>query len=85
MYILRTHLLEDPNVVFYYKGTAKEHGVPFALNTIVSFEPSSALVFNDEKTAMELCERLNLDKQALANTGYSEFKVMTTTLCDLYI
>lgn len=76
MYILRTHLLEDPNVVFYYKGTAKEHGVPFALNTIVTFEPSSALEFNDEKTVMELCERLNLDKQSLAAAGYSEFELI---------
>ena len=76
MYILRIHLLEDPNVVFYYKGTAKEHGVPFALNTIVSFEPSSALLFNDEKTAMELCERLNLDKLELTNAGYSEYIVI---------
>ena len=63
-------------MVFYYKGTAKEHGVPFALNTIVSFEPSSALLFNDEKTAMELCERLNLDKLELTNAGYSEYIVI---------
>ena len=76
MYILRTHLLEDPNVVFYYKGTDKEHGVPFALNTIVAFEPSSALEFNDKKTAMELCEHLNLDKQSLAAAGYSEFELI---------
>ena len=76
MYILRTHLLEDPDVVFYYKGTAKEHGVPFALNTIVSFEPSSAIVFNDEKTAMELCERLNLDKLELTKAGYSDYVVI---------
>lgn len=76
MYILRTHLLEDPDVVFYYKGKDKEHGVPFALNTIVAFEPSSALEFNDKKTAMELCEHLNLDKQSLAAAGYSEFELI---------
>lgn len=63
-------------MVFYYKGTAKEHGVPFALNAIVSFESSNALVFNDKKTALELCERLNLDKLELTKAGYSEFEVM---------
>lgn len=76
MHILRTHLLENPDVVFYYNGTATEDGVPFALNTIVSFKPSSALVFYDEKTAMELCERLNLDKLELTKAGYSEYVII---------
>lgn len=47
MYILRTRLLENPNVSFYYKGTATEEGVPFALNTIVGFEPSDELQFDN--------------------------------------
>lgn len=55
MYILRTHLLENPDVVFYYKGTAKEHGVPFALNTIVAFEQYDAVVFDCKSTAKALC------------------------------
>ncbi len=76
MYILRTQLLENPEVSLYYKGTAREEGVPFALNTIIAFEPSRALVFNDEKTAMELCEHLNLDKQSLADAGYSEYVII---------
>ena len=74
MYILRTHLLENPDVVFYYKGTASEIGVPFALNTIVAFEPADAMMF-DKQTAIELCKRLNLDKLELTKAGYSEFVV----------
>ena len=75
MYILRTHLLDNPNVVFYYKGTAKEHGVPFALNTIIAFEPIDAMIFNLQM-AMELCKRLNVDKHSLADAGYSEFEII---------
>jgi len=78
MYILRTHLLEDPNVVFYYKGTANEHGVPFALNTIVAFEPAGAMMFN-KQAAMELCMRLNQEKASLVQVGYSEFGVSAST------
>lgn len=85
MHILKTHLLENPVVSLYYKGTAREEGVPFALNTIIVFDLSSAFEFEDEQDAATLCNRPNLDKQSLANTGYSEFKVMTTTKCDLYI
>ena len=79
MYILRTHLLENPDVVFYYKGTAKEHGVPFALNTIVSFSSSYALFFENEYIANSLCEKLNAQKQTLIKVGYSEFEVISTT------
>lgn len=75
MYILRTHLLESPDVVFYYKGTAKEDGVPFALNTIVAFEPADAMMFN-KLTAMELCNKLNLDKIELSDAGFSEYVVI---------
>ena len=75
MYILRTHLLENPNVSFYYKDTAIEKGVPFALNTIVGFEPSDALQFDDKKTAIALCKKLNLETSSLARVGYSEFEV----------
>lgn len=77
MYILRTRLLENPNVSFCYKGTATEEGVPFALNTIVGFEPSDALQFDDKKTAIALCKKLNIDKSILAKVGYSEFEIIT--------
>lgn len=76
MYILRTHLLEDPDVVFYYQGTAKEQGVPFALNTIVSFEPANAAAFYSRGGAIWLCDKLNQDKESLARVGYSEFEVV---------
>ena len=75
MYILRTYLLENPEVVFYYKGTAKEWGVPFALNTIMAFEPSDAYIFIDEQEAKVVISRLNLDKLLLYKYGYSEFKL----------
>lgn len=75
MYILRTHLLENPDVVFYYKGTASEIGVPFALNTIIAFEPADAMMLN-KQAAMELCKCLNVDKQSLADAGYSEFEII---------
>ena len=80
MYILRTRLLENPNVSFYYKGTATEEGVPFALNTIVGFEPSDALQFDNKKTAIALCKKLNLDTSSLARVGYSEFEVCSLSI-----
>ena len=75
MHILRTHLLENPDVSFYYKGTAREIGVPFALNTIVAFKPYDAFIFTNEQEAIELNNRLNLDKQILYKYGYTEFEV----------
>ena len=75
MYILRTHLLENPNVSLYYKGIAREEGVPFALNTIVAFEPADAMMFN-KQTALALCEKLNQDKSALKTASYTEFEVV---------
>ena len=75
MYVLRIRLLDNPDVSFYYNGTATEEGVPFALNTIVAFEPLDAVIFEDKQTAIALCEKLNLDNSALAKVGYSEFEV----------
>ena len=77
MYILRTRLLEKPDVSFYYKGTSREDGVPFSLNTIVGFEPSDALQFDDKKTAIALCKKLNLDTSSLARLGYSVFETIS--------
>ncbi len=71
-YVLRTHLLEKPEVVFYYKGTAKEQGVPFALNTIIAIDPSEAMLFNVQ-SAIRFCKRLNLNKYELIEAGFSEF------------
>ena len=75
-YILRTHLIDSPGVFFYYKGTSREKGVPFALNTIVGFEATDAVVFDNSQTAKTICRRLNVDRQALADAGYSEFELI---------
>ena len=75
MYLLRTHLLDNPDVSFYYKGTARVEGVSFALNTIVGFEPIDAMKFDNERTAIALLEKLNFNKQELIMVGYSEFEV----------
>ena len=82
MYILRTHLLENPDVVFYYKGTDREKGVSLALNTIVAFEPSDALVFDNGQVAINYCNLLNQDKQALVSNGYSKFEIVTENVTE---
>lgn len=74
-YVLKSKLAENPNVTFYYKGTADEQGVPLVLNTIVAFTISDALVM-DENKAYRLCKELNRDKEFLISTGYTEFEVI---------
>ena len=74
-YVLRSKLAENPNVTFYYKDTADERNVPLALNTIVAFEMSDALVMEKEQ-AYKVCEELNRDKGSLISTGYTEFEVV---------
>ncbi len=74
-YVLRSKLAENPNVTFYYKGIADEHGVPLALNTIVAFDMSDALAMTKDN-AYRFCEELNRDKAVLASTGYTEFEVI---------
>lgn len=74
-FVLRSKLAENPNVTFYYKGTADERGVPLALNTIVAFDMSDALVVDEDK-AYRLRGKLNRDKVFLISTGYTEFEVI---------
>lgn len=74
-FVLRSKLAENPNVTFYYKGTADERGVPLALNTIVAFDMSDALVVDEDK-AYRLRGELNRDKVFLISTGYTEFEVI---------
>ena len=74
-HVLRTKLAENPNVTFYYKGTADEPNVPMALNTLVAFDMSDALVMEKEQ-ACKVCEKLNRDKGSLISTGYTEFEVV---------
>ena len=75
-YVIKTALVGKPDVVFYFKGTAIEEGVSFAMNTIVGFDVSEAMVFHDKKDAVQLCEKLNQDKELLIDNGYMEFTVI---------
>ena len=75
-HVIRTHLRENPEVVFYYKGTAKEQGVSLALNTIAALDLSDAHIFIDRSDARSLCQKLNLDKSTLLAAGYTEFEVI---------
>ena len=58
-YVIKTHLINKPEITFYYKGTANEEGASFAMNTIVGFVISDATVFHDKEGAVQLCEKLN--------------------------
>ena len=71
--MISTHLIDNPNITFYYKGTADEEGVSFAMNTIVGFDISDAMVFHDKEDAARLCEKLNEDEGSLLNNGFGVF------------
>ena len=77
-YVITTHLIDNPKITFYYKGTADEKGVSFAMNTIVGFDISDAMVFKDKEDAERLCEKLNEDKEGLLKNGYEAFVVEKT-------
>lgn len=74
-YVLKTALVGKPDVVFYYKGTAHEEGVSLAMNTIVGFDISDAMVFYDKEDAIQLCEKLNKDGKVLLKYGYESFEI----------
>ena len=74
-YVITTHLIDNPKITFYYKGTANEEGVSFAMNTIVGFDISDAMVFHDKEDAIQLCEKLNQDEEILLKNGYGAFVV----------
>ena len=74
-YVIRTHLKDNPKITFYYKGTAKEEGVSFAMNTIVGFDISDATVFHDKEGAVQLCEKLNEDEGSLLKYGFEVFEL----------
>lgn len=73
-YVITTHLMDNPKVTFYYKGTAHEEGVSFAMNTVVGFDISDAMVFHDEEYAIQLCEKLNEDEGSLLKYGFEVFE-----------
>lgn len=74
-YVIKTHLIDKPEITFYYKGTANEEGASFAMNTIVGFDISDATVFHDVEDAVQLCEKLNEDRESLLICGYETFLV----------
>lgn len=74
-YVITTHLIDNPKITFYYKGTANEEGVSFAMNTIVGFDISDAMVFYDKEDAIQFCEKLNEDRETLLKNGYGAFVV----------
>lgn len=74
-YVITTHLIDNPKITFYYKGTANEEGVSFAMNTIVGFDISDSKVFHDKEDAIQLCEKLNQDRKVLLKYGYEPFEM----------
>ncbi len=74
-YVITTHLIDNPKITFYYKGTADEEGVSFAMNTIVGFDISDAMVFYDKEDAVQLCDKLNKDRKVLLKYGYEPFEM----------
>lgn len=77
-YVIKTALVGKTDVVFYFKGTAHEEGVSFAMNTIVGFDISEAKVFHDKDEALQLCEKLNQDKDSLLKYGFEVFELQIT-------
>ncbi len=74
-FVITTHLIDNPKISFYYKGTADEDGVSFAMNTIVGFDISDAMVCHDKEDAERLCERLNEDREGLFKYGFKVFEL----------
>ena len=73
--MITTHLIDNPKITFYYKGTANEEGVSFAMNTIVGFDISDAMVFHDKEDAIQLCDKLNKDEDSLLKYGFGKFGI----------
>lgn len=74
-YVITTHLIDNPKITFYYKGTANEEGVSFAMNTIVGFDISDATVLHNKEDAVQLCEKLNEDEGSLLKYGFEVFEL----------
>ena len=73
--MITTHLIDNPKITFYYKGTANEEGVSFAMNTIVGFDISDATVLHNKEDAIQLCEKLNEDWKILLTYGFGLFVI----------
>ena len=50
-------------------------GVPFALNTIVSFIEDNAIIFYSFDKAQKLCEMLNQETKILHRFGFNKFEI----------
>ena len=74
-YAITIHLIDNPKITFYYKGTADEEGVSFAMNTIVGFDISDATVLHNKEDAIQLCEKLNQDEGSLLKYGFGLFVI----------
>ncbi len=72
-FVLRTKLIENPEVVLYYKGTANTEGVSVALNTIVAFDMSDALLF-DKDSSKKMLNLLNAEYEILQLKGFLKFE-----------
>lgn len=78
-YCLRTKLIENPNICFYYKGVEDGNTVYSALNVVVAFTLADALVL-DEASAKRLCNRLNEDGKTLFEHGFTLFEIKRTNV-----
>lgn len=74
-YVIMTHLIDNSKTTFYYKGTANVEGVSFAMNSIVGFDMSDAMIFQDKEDAIQLCEKLNEDWKVLLTYGFGLFVI----------
>lgn len=68
---LMIRLMEEPNIVLYYKG--KEGDT--ALDVAVAFSSDQACHLDEESAAI-LCRQLNSDKVLLHEHGYTEFEII---------
>lgn len=68
---LMARLMENPDIVLYYKG--KEGGT--ALDVAVAFSSDEAHQMDEEPAAI-LCRQLNSDKVLLHEHGYTEFEII---------
>ena len=75
--MITTHLIDNPKITFYYKGSAHEEGVSFTMNTIVGFDILDAKVFHDKEDAIQLCEKLNEDEEGLLKNGFEVFELQS--------
>ena len=75
-FVLLTKLLENLNVVFYYKG---DEAAVDALSSEVAMDISEAKEF-DCSTAQRICKKLNAEKEVLNRKGYTEFELRAVSL-----